>query len=117
MRGSRSKGIPGGWTRRGPIHANGLARSENTGSMRRLVRAVRTRNVAWPIHVTTTSFSSRGTGGAAGVESGTARGQGFGLDVNRHRKKSDLDRSGTPAWKKVFPLKWSEGASVIGATL
>src|SRR5437867_9704928 len=51
MGGSSASGIPGGTTRFGPANDTGLARAENIGSVRNVTPSMRTRNVAWPIHV------------------------------------------------------------------
>ena len=49
--GSDSSGTPGGTRRFGPANENGLARSENIGSVRNVTPSIRTSIVAWPIQV------------------------------------------------------------------
>src|SRR5262245_39663043 len=51
IRGKFSKASPGGLSRRGPAHENGLARAPQCGSVRKLRPSNCTKRVAWPIQV------------------------------------------------------------------
>src|SRR3546814_5440473 len=71
--------MPGEVTRRGPAKATGLARSDQTGSVRMLRPAIWTRSVAWPTMVTR-SPSTR----ASGVTGVTSTDEGNRLRSEEH---------------------------------
>lgn len=100
--------MPGAVTRRGPAKAIGLARSNQTGSVRMLSPPVWINSDAWPTMVMDNpSTRSAGTMGDTGIGFGhLVRGA-----VRYQRRISRIDRSvsGSPArFAKRCPSKWDE---------
>ncbi len=100
--------MPGAVTRRGPAKAIGLARSDQTGSVRMLSPPAWINRDAWPIMVMhNPSTLSAGTMGDTGIDFGhRVRGA-----VRYQRRISRIDRSvsGSPAgFVNRCPSKWDE---------
>ena len=107
--GSASSATPGARTRFGPAKANGLARSDQTGSTSRLSPAVWIRWLAWPIEVTRSPVPSTRAGGGGKGGSSIRFGQGAKRvpSMKRTRSRALLSVEGLPGTKKRVASKWS----------
>ena len=94
IRGSRSKGTPGACTRRGPANGKGLARSDQTGSVRIVAAPVCSRNVEWLTKVNASVPFGTACGSATACSCSTHAGHGRRTAVNCHRSSSRNDAAG-----------------------
>ena len=95
MRGRSSHRTPGSRRRRGPIHENGLARSDHMGSVRILIPPCCSSTVAWLINVTRNCWPSTHAGGFEGTTSAIKRGDFSGRLLSFHRRTPEK----LPAWE------------------
>ncbi|MNT76386.1 hypothetical protein D3C72_2153790 [compost metagenome] len=106
--------MPGEATRFGPAKEKGLARGDQTGSVRMLRPATWIKSVAWPIMVTRRSApSTRSRSGADAGPCATRFGQRARLPLVCHLRRSRMPPGSTPSGlKKRLPSKWSETGPV-----
>src|SRR6266446_9697122 len=106
MRGRSSHRTPTGRRRRGPIEVNGLARTDQIGSVRMLIPLCWSSRVEWLISVTRSPLPSTREGGFDGSTSETKRADCSGRLVSFHRRASRKPRAwGASGLKKRFPSK------------
>ena len=93
MRGTSPHCTPGARRRRGPIDENGLARSDQIGSVKMWAPLCCISSVEWLINVTRNWPSSTHDGGCDGMTSETNGADLSGRLVNFHRRTSTNPRA------------------------